>query len=123
MATPIAGQSARRAPAPAASHDRHAVEGGELPDVFQAVAPDDAVAPHARAGQVVYFDRTAKPKPGDGVLVRALDGKLYLRIYAATGAAEWSAVATSNAFQSFHSFTDGLELVATATHVGRPFGG
>jgi hypothetical protein len=94
----------------------------ELPDIFTSEAPDNAVAPFANEGEMIVFDRTAKPKFKDGVLVRDRAGHYHLRIYAQGQNGRWRATSTSDAFLSFEEEADGLQLIAKAVYVRKPFG-
>jgi transcriptional regulator with XRE-family HTH domain len=89
----------------------------DIPQSFRMTAPDDALAPGIPRDTVLLFERHAgaRLEPGDGVLVRALDGSMHLRMYAQGPAGGWTAAATHPAYASLDSARDGLAVVAVMT--------
>lgn len=89
----------------------------ELPDVFEVELPDNAIAPHAGAGQAVRFDRHAEPKIGDGVLLIDDTGRWHVRIYSEDATDEWAGQPGRDArgFRPLHPAADRVTLVATIT--------
>lgn len=77
--------------------------------MFWTTLPDNSMAPRAPQGKRVCFDRSRKPKPGDGVLVRDGEGMFMLRIYRARAGGHWSAAALNPAFHELDSERDGIE--------------
>ena len=88
----------------------------DVPRVFSVEAPDDALAPRLRAGQLVSLDSTLTPASGDGVLIRDRIGGLHLRVYR-QGVGRWEAVATNDAHPTLDSERDGLLVLAIVTAV------
>lgn len=83
-----------------------------LPPEFKAAMTDDSMAPRVRAGDVLKFSTVAKPRPGDGVLVRDQTGALFFRQYRERRPGHWLAQPLNDAYQALDSEIDGLELVA-----------
>lgn len=85
----------------------------ELPDLFEVVLDDDAMAPEFPAGTVIKFRRGDSAKFGDRVLLR--DGKrgLHLREYTqALDAAGWFGKATGRGFADVLPGEHGAAVVA-----------
>lgn len=85
---------------------------GEL----RTVAPDDALAPRLRRGQVVVLDGSAAPETGDGVLVADKVGGRHLRIYRQL-VGRWEAVPTNDSYPTLDSERDGLRVIAVIVGV------
>lgn len=83
-----------------------------LPPEFRVALPDDSMAPEARAGSLVSFDRTLTPLPGDWVLVKDDADNWYLREYRQRRPNHWEAHAIDPAYQPLDSLRDGLTVVA-----------
>lgn len=92
------------------------LSGAVLPARFSLAVPDDALAPRTPKGSQFLFSTTATPMDGDVVIVRAGNGRAYVRLYFAGSGAEWEARARDPAHASLHSERDGLQLLAAATH-------
>ena len=91
------------------SEDRN----GTLAESFIAVAPDDAMAPLARAGHEFLFRRASEAKPGAGVIVRDKTGGLHLRqLRQSEAPGDWIAAATNPNYRSFERKRDGVEIIA-----------
>jgi len=90
-----------------------------LPRQFRVALPDDAMAPDAKAGELVEMDTGEKPRPGDGVLVQDAAGAIYFRKYRPGRGDAWTAYATNPDYPSLESERDGLEIIATMIHVVR----
>jgi len=88
-----------------------------LPQQFKTSAPDDALSPRVRLGQVVELDRGLEPRPGDGVLITDTDGRWYLRIYKSGRPGVWEAHTLNEAYQPLLSDRDGLTVVAVIVAV------
>jgi Peptidase S24-like len=84
----------------------------DLPATFSAALPDDAMAPRARRGDVVRFQRGLDPRPGDGVLVQDSAGRWYFRLYRERKPGEWEAHPINDAYQPLDAARDGLQLLA-----------
>lgn len=89
----------------------------DLPPLFRVAAPDDAMAPRVRAGQLVEFDRDAAPRPGDGVLVIDADGRPYFRVYRLRRPGHWEAQALNDAYSPLDSQRDQLQVAGVLTAV------
>ncbi len=92
-----------------------------LPDVFSIRAPDDALHPRLRAGQIARLNRRLAPRAGDCVLIRDKVGNLHLRIYR-PGVGRWEAHATQDSHPIMHSEHDGLETLAVLEMVDGRWG-
>lgn len=91
------------------SEDRN----GTLAESFIAVAPDDAMAPLARAGHEFLFRKATEAKPGAGIIVRDGAGGLYLRqLRQSETPGDWIAAATNPNYRSFEHIKDGVQIVA-----------
>jgi hypothetical protein len=87
----------------------------ELPVVFEALLPDDAMAPDLPAGMKVEFDTRETPVFGDKILVRDAAGGMHLRLYKQAPGGGWEAYAMNHAFLSMLPERDGLTIVAVMT--------
>lgn len=88
----------------------------DLPEVFNVVLNDNAMAPRAPAGAQVEFTRGLEPKPGDGVLVKDRAGNHYFREYKSSRVGVWSAHAINPAYDPpLDPTADGLVVVAVLT--------
>lgn len=88
-----------------------------LPDEFQLVLIDDAMAPLAPAGVRVKFDRRRAPVPGDAVLLRDAAGRVHLREYRPRLDGTWEAHAANPAYPSLVSSTPALEVLGVFTGI------
>lgn len=84
-----------------------------LPPSFDLEMPDDAMAPHTPRGMVLTWETGKPPEVGHGVIVRAADGRYYVRRYGELPSGQWEAQARNDAFATLHSERDGLVVVAT----------
>lgn len=89
----------------------------DLPAKFELTLLDDAMAPRARVGQIVTFDRSLEARPGDGVLVTDSSGAYYFRLFRAGTAGRWQAHALNEAYQPLDSDRDALSVVAVLVGV------
>lgn len=80
---------------------------------FKLAMPDDALSPDTPAGTMLIFSAEKTPRVGDGVLVSALDGQRYIRMYAEGPGGTWEARARHEGYLSLNSARDGLQLLAT----------
>lgn len=94
----------------------------DLPQKFRVAAPDDSMAPRVRVGELLEFDASLTPRPGDGVLVRDDAGHLYFRAYREGRPGAWEAAALSPAFTPLDSQRDGLQVLAVLTAVFQRWG-
>lgn len=92
----------------------------ETPEEFQVALPDDAMAPEAKAGWLVQFDSRQEPKFGNGILVRDRTGTLHFRRYR-QGVGMWLARPDNENFVTLESERDGLEILAVAKFVLKPW--
>ena len=83
-----------------------------LPDLFQVLLKDDAMAPFLRAGHTASFSKSLTPRPGDVVLVSDASGQMYVRSYVQRRPGAWVAVATNTAYHALESEADGLQVAA-----------
>lgn len=90
--------------------------GAVLPARFSLAVPDDALTPRTPRGSRFLFSTAAKPMDGDVVIVKAGNGRAYVRLYFAAAGDEWEARSRDPAHASMQSARDGLTLLATATH-------
>jgi transcriptional regulator with XRE-family HTH domain len=85
----------------------------DLPAAFRVAAPDDAMAPRVRAGQLLGFETGLAPRTGDGVIVQAPGGEPHFRMYRTARGGTWEAYAENQpAFQTLTPALDGIEVVA-----------
>lgn len=89
----------------------------EMPATFRVAAPDDAMSPRVRAGRVVEFEAASSAAFGDGVLVRASDGRLYFRLYAEAKRGGWEARPLNDVYRTLTPEADGIVIVAVVTSV------
>lgn len=95
----------------------------DLPLRFRVAAPDEAMAPRVRAGELVEFERDLQPRAGDGVLVRDRAGNHYFRIYRLGRPGHWEAAPVNDAaFRALDSELHGLEVLAVMTAVFQRWG-
>lgn len=94
----------------------------DLPQKFRVAAPDDSMAPRVRVGELLEFDASLTPRPGDGVLVRDDAGHLYFRAYREGRPGAWEAAALNPAFTPLDSQRDGLQVLAVLTAVFQRWG-
>lgn len=87
----------------------------DLPVVFEALLPDDAMGPELPAGMKVEFDTRETPVFGDKILVRDAKGDLHLRLYKQAPGGGWEAPATNRAFLDMLPERDGLTIMAVMT--------
>jgi transcriptional regulator with XRE-family HTH domain len=85
---------------------------GNLPAAFGVHLPDDSMAPEAKAGALVWFERDLDPRPGDWVLVFDATGHPYLREYRQRRPGQWYAHALNPAFEALEPERDGLKVAA-----------
>lgn len=84
-----------------------------LPDEFSLAAPDDAMAPLARAGRLIVWNRQREARPGAGILVRDRAGQFHLRqMHQGREPGHFRAVPLNSAYRELDSAADGLEVVA-----------
>lgn len=93
------------------------LSGMSFTGVFRTAAPDDAMAPRVKAGQMLVFNSALDPRPGDGVLVRDVTGTVYFRRYQEGRPSHWSAVALDSAYRALDSEKDQLQLLAVLVAV------
>lgn len=84
----------------------------QLPAVFAATIPDDAMAPRVRRGDVVRFSSLLKPAAGDGVLVTDARGRWYFRLYKEITPQEWEAHALNDAYTAMAANKYELSVIA-----------
>lgn len=84
----------------------------ELPEIFDAALPDDAMASLFPAGSFVTFSTTEKLRPGDAVLLSDKLGHLYCRQYIERTPGHWIATPLNGAFLPLDSIADGLTVLA-----------
>lgn len=89
----------------------------ELPAEFRVVLPDDSMAPEARAGSLVTFERDLGPRPGDFVLLVDDEGRWYMREYRESRPGTWEAHATGKGYEPLLSKRDGLRVMAVFTGI------
>lgn len=94
----------------------------DLPQKFRVAAPDDSMAPRVRAGELLEFDTSLTPRPGDGVLVADDAGRCYFRTFREGRLGQWEAVAENRAFRELDSERDGLRVLAVMTAVFQRWG-
>lgn len=92
-----------------------------MPTEFRTFAPDDALAPRLRAGQVVTFDRSLSPRAGDAVLLEDRTGARHIRIYRPV-VGRWEAHALQPDWPVMDSERDGLVALAVLTAVSARWG-
>lgn len=78
--------------------------------------PDDSMMP-MRAGDLIHLDPDLLPHAGDKVLVEDSSGNFYIREYRLRSGGAFEAAASNPAHATLHSETDGLKVIAVATHV------
>jgi hypothetical protein len=84
----------------------------DLPDRFGLAMPDDAMAPVARRGRVVYWSRHIKPTIGAGILVADSRGAFHARqMRQGRGNGHYLASPLNRAYATLDSEHDGLEVV------------
>lgn len=86
---------------------------GEVPDLFMADLPDDALAPTHPRGTRFIFKAGPASRFGSVVLVEDSSGGRHLRIYAQGIGGAWEARAVHPAYASLESARDGLRVVAS----------
>lgn len=84
----------------------------DLAPEFQAVVPDDAMAPEVPAGSVCFFSTTYKARPGDYILVADAKGFVYLRRMVLVQGEHWQAEALNPAFKPLDSVAAELRILA-----------
>lgn len=90
----------------------------DLPAAFRVTAPDDAMAPRVRAGQLLGFESGLAPRPGDGIIVRAPGGEPQFRMYRAARGGSWEAYAENQpAFLTLTPGDDKIEVLAVLVAV------
>lgn len=77
---------------------------------------DPAMLPRLGRGDVLQFDPDLQPSPGSIVLVRLADGRHLVRLYRQRAGGAWAAVPADENYAALASDTDGVQLVAVATH-------
>lgn len=85
---------------------------GELPTEFGVHLPDDSMAPEAKAGALVWFERGLEPRPGDWVLVIDRANNWFMREYRQRRPGDWYAFALNSAFDTLEPSRDGIEVAA-----------
>lgn len=85
---------------------------GELPAEFGVHLPDDSMAPEAKAGALVWFERGLEPRPGDWVLVIDQANNWFMREYRQRRPGDWYAFAVNSAFDTLEPARDGIEVAA-----------
>jgi len=95
------------------------IDPSDLPERFSVALPDNAMAPFARAGRIVWFRRaTAVLKSGVCVLVKDAKGGLYFRRYRSYTADHWQAAPINESdYLPLDSQAHGLTLLAVMTHL------
>jgi hypothetical protein len=88
-----------------------------LPTTFWVNMPDDSMSPRVKRGDLLEFDTTLQPKPGDGVIVRDNQGQLYFRVYRQARVGEFEAHAIDPEYLPMHSVRDALTVVAVLVGV------
>jgi len=92
--------------------------GGELPERFIVVMPDDQAAPKCPAGAQCVWSTVKPARPGRVVLLKDKHGQMHAREYRQGKApGEWAALAINQAYVSFDSSADGLSVIATLAGV------
>ena len=94
---------------------------GELPQKFEAAAPDDSMIGKVRKGQNVTFQSVQggiEPNGGDGVLIADAAGNCYIRIFKPRTPGHWEAHATpQSGYLPLDSIKDGLQVLAVVVSV------
>lgn len=91
------------------------MSGENYPDTFRAAVWDDAVAPEYPKGLELVWSTTKQPQVGSLVIVRTGHGQVHVRQYRqGKTPGHWIAGATADAFASFDSNEDGLQVLAVA---------
>ncbi len=91
------------------------MHGANYPESFTAEVPDGAVAPEFPAGLRLVWSTTKAPQVGSLVIVRNRHGLVAVRQYRqGREPGRWIAAATADAFASFDSIDDGLQVLAVA---------
>lgn len=93
----------------------------KMPTEFRTIAPDDALAPRLRTGQVVTFDRNLSPRAGDAVLLTDRTGSNHIRLFRPV-VGRWEAHALQPDWPVMDSERDGLKVVAVLTGVQARWG-
>lgn len=97
------------------------IEAGDLPQRFRVKMPDNAMAPKAREGWWVAFERADLGEAGKRVLVRTRTGSVYCRRYTEPDSSgRWIAKPDNGDFQQFDSVEHGLTVVARMLYVETP---
>lgn len=92
------------------------MHGVSFPESFLAAVPDGAVSPEFPAGLELQWSTARDPKVGGLVIVRTKHGQVAVRQYRqGKEPGRWIAAATADAFASFDSIEDGLQVLAVAT--------
>lgn len=92
-----------------------------MPTEFRSTAPDDALAPRLRAGQVFTVDTQLQPRAGDGVLLKDRTGAIHLRVFRPV-VGRWEAHALQPDWPVMDSERDGLMVLAVLTGVQARWG-
>lgn len=88
----------------------------ELPDRFEVLLEDDAMAPDFPAGTVIRFRRGGDAKIGNRVLLRDAQGDLHFREYRQELNADgWAGHATGRGFATIRPGEHGARVVAIKT--------
>ena len=94
-----------------------------LPELFELVMEDDAIAPEVPRGLAAVFRSGLSPEPGDIVLVRDKAGRHYARVYRPRLDGSWEASALNEDYPSVDSLKHALEEpVAVMEYVQRTRG-
>lgn len=86
----------------------------KLPESFEMVLDDDAMAPDFPKGRIVRFASGSSAEYGNRVLVRDAAGTLHFRLYAQTQDALWIGLASHSAFIPMKPGS-GAQVVAVKT--------
>lgn len=93
----------------------------ELPQYFTLNVDQDWLAPSVTKGDTLTFDKLESPYAGAFVVVQARSGALLLREYRELEPGVFRAVAGPHSgIEPMHSKHDGLEVIATYIHHGKP---
>lgn len=88
-----------------------------LPNSFELVVRDDAMAPLLEPGNIARFSTNAAVRPGKRVLIVDRDGAPCIREYRAKRGERWQAVALNAAYEPMDSVDDGLRVLAVLVGV------
>lgn len=93
------------------------MKANELPEFFRVPAPDDAMADRVHKGWMMDFDRSLRPRQGDGVLVATRDGTWFFRLYSEGIDDNFEAIPLNRNHQSFNKADHGLTVLAVLVGV------